>query len=128
MSGWQGDGSDRVHNVLIVDDDPSIRVALGRLLRLAGHETTELGGAAEVAIHRDCHEVGIFDLELGDGSGLDAARSAVARRIVRRVVFFSGTASHSLIEEAARLGHFISKPDILLLLETVEALLAQAID
>jgi FixJ family two-component response regulator len=59
--------------VVIVDDDPAVRSALGRLLRVGGWEVRAFGSAEEFLESCDPAEVDclIVDVYLGGMSGID---------------------------------------------------------
>jgi DNA-binding response OmpR family regulator len=69
-------------HVLIVHDEPLITRALQRLLR--DHHVVIASTAAEAiaCAALQAFDVAIYDLNLRDGSGLDAARHVTARRRV----------------------------------------------
>jgi DNA-binding response OmpR family regulator len=95
--------------VLVVEDDPGIGRALSRALRQEGH--------AFVLVER-CHlarelqqsfDVGVLDLELPDGSGVDLGRELLVRGMLETVVFFSATADSALLRRAAEFGEVVPK-------------------
>jgi FixJ family two-component response regulator len=100
--------------VAIVDDDPSVRRALARRLRAAGHEVETFESAQDYLARADGMPVGciVTDLRMPGMSGLDLqAVLADARRDVP-MVFVSGHGDVPASVQAMRAGavHFLSKP------------------
>ncbi len=97
--------------VLVVDDDPQIRRSLARRLRMHDCvvDVAASFGAASAATRR--YACALLDLELGDGSGVDLAHLLLARGIVRRVVFLSGTTDAVLVARAKQVGPFFAKTE-----------------
>lgn len=102
--------------LLVVDDDPAVRTALGRLLSLR-HEVTVASGVLEARafIASDAvFDAVLCDVVMPDGSGLELTRHIVAVRpeLKGRVVLMTGGAASA--EEARALNsvdaEVIAKP------------------
>jgi two-component system response regulator FixJ len=85
--------SDRTSSVALVDDDVSVRVALGRLLRLAGYAVIPFGSGAEFLTflgvsHPDCL---VLDVHMPVLSGLDVSSWMQAAGIRVPIVFITAS-------------------------------------
>ncbi|HEY5375417.1 MAG TPA: HD domain-containing phosphohydrolase [Polyangiaceae bacterium] len=62
--------------ILVVDDDPTVRRSVTRLLRALGHQTLEAASAQGARSCLESNEVdlAVLDIALPDGSGLDLLR------------------------------------------------------
>ena len=100
--------------VLVADDDPVIRVALGELLEGEGFEVVGLAanGAEAVALTEKADpEVVLSDVKMPVMNGLEATRSIKRRFPDVEVVILSGTGDPDHVTEAERAGvyHFLNK-------------------
>ena len=100
--------------VAIVDDDPSVRRALERLVALAGFtvrtfasgaELLEFGGLARAACL-------VLDIHLGDMNGFDLPRRLGARGLTIPTIFITAHDEASALESARRAGAvaYLAKP------------------
>jgi len=98
--------------VYVVDDDPSVRRALTRLVRSAGHEVEAYGSAREFLEHA-CGErtpaCVVLDVQLPDLSGLELQRELDARL---PIVFLTGHGDIAMTVGAIKAGatDFLTKP------------------
>lgn len=98
--------------VYVVDDDPSVRRALTRLIRTAGHEVEAYGSAREFLEHA-CGErtpaCVVLDVQLPDLSGLALQRELDARL---PIVFLTGHGDIAMTVGAIKAGatDFLTKP------------------
>jgi CheY-like chemotaxis protein len=79
--------------VLIVDDDPEIRLIAGHLLRAAGHFVAEAedGAAAADALDRHRPDILLMDLMLGAEDGVETAAALLRGSAARpRLIFLTG--------------------------------------
>jgi ActR/RegA family two-component response regulator len=84
--------------LLLIDDDPGVRAALGRLLRRVGAEVRELDPRGEPlewimdGVLRARPDFLIVDLHLGERAGVELWRYLAAKlpELARRVIFVSG--------------------------------------
>jgi FixJ family two-component response regulator len=110
--------------VFVVDDDPSVRIALGRLLRSAGWNERAFASAEEF-LQEDLPVAGgclIADVHLGRMSGLELLAALGNRSHPMPVILTSGVTDTNMEREASRLGAiaFFRKPfDVGALLESV---------
>lgn len=115
--------------VHVVDDDDSLRAALMRVLRAAGHETRGYGSAGEFLIAATPEHAGclLLDMRLPGPSGLDLQQALAARGIGLPIVFLSGHGDVASSARAFKAGakDFLTKPvGRTELLAAVEAALA----
>ncbi|HEX6600112.1 MAG TPA: PAS domain S-box protein [Gemmatimonadaceae bacterium] len=102
--------------LLVVDDEPAMRTAIGNFLSSLGHGVTVAasGLEARALLDRNEYDVVLLDLRMPDLSGDDLYRELVQRdpRHARRVVFVTGdthnTQARRFLAEAGRPS--VSKP------------------
>jgi FixJ family two-component response regulator len=117
--------------VYLVDDDESLRTALSRLLRAAGHETRSYGSAAEFLLARKQPLRGCLLLDVripGGPSGLELHRGLRDQDELLPVIFITGHGDIPMSVQAIKAGAFDFLPKPVqreTLLETVAAALAQ---
>jgi FixJ family two-component response regulator len=100
--------------VFIVDDDPSVREALGRLMRSAGLRV-EAFASAEAFLNRartDAPSCLVLDVQLPDLSGLDLQRRMVDANNEMPIVFITGHGDIPTTVRAMKAGaiEFLTKP------------------
>ena len=100
--------------VFVVDDDPSIRRSLARLLRAADYAVETFTSARQFLEQADMDTPGclVLDVRMPEQSGLDLQHvlQTAGRRIP--VVFITGHADQSLTQQALEAGAFtlLAKP------------------
>lgn len=106
--------------VLLVDDEPSLRLTMSEFLKRAGYDVlaaVDYNGAAAVA--NDRVDVAVVDINLPGGSGVDLLQQFGEREPYVPVIMITGEPTLSLISDIVRAGayDFIAKPvvkDVLL--------------
>jgi two-component system, LuxR family, response regulator FixJ len=117
--------------VYLVDDDESLRTALSRLLRAAGHETRSYGSAAEFLLARKRPLRGCLLLDVripGGPSGLELHRGLLDQDEMLPVIFLTGHGDIPMSVQAIKAGAFDFLPKPVqreTLLAAVTAALAQ---
>jgi DNA-binding NtrC family response regulator len=100
--------------ILIVDDDASIRWALAEALRSWGYEPAEAGTVASgvAAFEAEAPYAVLLDIDLPDGSGLDALREIKKRQPDAVVIMITANVIIQNTISALRGGayDFVSKP------------------
>lgn len=106
--------TDRTPAIFVVDDDPSVRTAIERLLRASGFAVTSYASAGEYLEHYDPDAPGclLLDLAMPKLSGLDLQDVLVARGGAPPIVFLTG---HGQVPDSVRAMKqgavdFLSKP------------------
>jgi len=101
-------------DILIVDDEKSIRLATARALESDGHyvETAQDGTLAMRRIKQEHFSLVLLDLCLGDEDGMELLREIVALTPAPLVVMFTAHASIPTAVRATQLGAFdyLEKP------------------
>lgn len=115
--------------LLVVDDDPSVRRSLARLLRSAGYAVETFGSASELLAREPLSTPGclILDVRLPGLSGLDLQAMLRAAGTEKATIFVSGLGDVPTSVRAMKEGavDFLTKPiDDTQLLEAVERALA----
>jgi diguanylate cyclase (GGDEF)-like protein len=112
--------------VLVVDDEPTIRGVIAQVLRLDGHDATEVGSAEEalVAFRANPYPIVITDIIMAGMSGLELLREIKAMDRGTLVVIMTSQASLEAATTALRGGayDFLVKPfdDLIMISAVVE--------
>lgn len=100
--------------VYVVDDDPSVRKALDRLLRAAGYETRTFESALDFLdfAHPDAPGCLVLDIEMPRLNGLELQSCLVARGLALPVIFITGHGTVPASVRAFKSGaiDFLEKP------------------
>ena len=100
--------------VFVVDDDPSVREALGSLFRSVGLRVELLGSAAEFLQHKrpDGASCLVLDIRLPGVSGLDFQGQLLKANIRTPIIFMTGHGDIPMSVRAMKAGavDFLAKP------------------
>lgn len=102
--------------ILVVDDDPSVRRFVTRVLRRAGAEVTEAGDGREalraIADGRTKPALLITDIEMPSMSGIELAARATSLRPGLRVVLMTGSpaSAETARQHASQVESVLLKP------------------
>lgn len=106
--------------VLLVDDEPSLRLTMSEFLRRAGYEVRAASDFDEAAAFANEQvDVAVVDVNLPGGSGVDLLRQFSGREPYVPFIMITGEPTLSLLPDLVRAGayDFIAKPvvkDVLL--------------
>jgi CheY-like chemotaxis protein len=95
--------------ILVVDDDTDTRRCVTRVLASEGRNVTIADSDIAARALAGTFDVGVFDIELGDASGVELAEEMLQEGRLGRVVFFSGATWQGLLRRAAALGPVVPK-------------------
>jgi DNA-binding NtrC family response regulator len=102
------------HTVLVVEDDPHVRLLLERLVRAADYGVRSAGSAAEALALLGAHgseiDLLLTDIGLGDMHGGELARRALELRPGLPVVYSSGHSSATALDGMPPGDAFLLKP------------------
>ncbi len=100
--------------VFVIDDDPSVRKSLSRLLRAAGHSVETFSSAEEFLGREYFDGIGciILDVQMPGLSGMDLQAELSKAEYGMPIVFITGHGDIPMSVEAMKKGavHFLSKP------------------
>ena len=102
-------------NVLLVDDEPSLRLTMGEFLKRAGYTVFTAVDYESAATHNaNGLDVAVVDINLPGKSGIEVLKKLCSAEIYIPVIMITGEPSLSLIPEIVRAGayDFIAKPII----------------
>lgn len=110
--------------ILLVDDEPTIRVSASDMLSAKGYSVTVVGTGQDALGQIDAFDfdIAVLDLRLPDASGLDLLRRLVELRRTTDVVMITAYGTIPTAVEAMKLGarDFLTKPfDLAQLIEVV---------
>lgn len=109
-----------MHKVLLVDDEPSIRLTMGEFLKRAGYSVlTAADYDSGVAHNAEDLDVAVIDINLPGKSGIQLLQKLCSAEVYVPVIMITGEPNLSVIPEIVRSGayDFIAKPivkDVLL--------------
>jgi DNA-binding response OmpR family regulator len=98
-----------VSDLLLVEDDLLLARALQRTFIARGINTRHVARCATAAALRGPYLVGVFDIDLPDGDGVELARLLQRRGIVGRVVFYTACSHPMRLARAKDLGTVFAK-------------------
>jgi FixJ family two-component response regulator len=100
--------------VYIVDDDPDVCRAVGRLVRGAGYEVREFNSAREFLVAHEPEPPGclLLDLSMPDVDGLQLQQNLAAAGCLRPIVFLTANGDVHNTVRAMKAGavNFLTKP------------------
>jgi two-component system response regulator HydG len=101
-------------NILVIDDEESIRFSFNRFLTAEGHKVVTAGGYGEALTRMDETEFKLIlaDLFLDDGWGLDILREVMERGLKTRVIIMTAYPSQETVDDSLRLNatDYLVKP------------------
>lgn len=107
-------------NVLLVDDEPSIRLTMGEFLKRAGYSVITAADYNSAEVHKaEDLDVAVIDINLPGKSGIQLLQKLRDEQVYVPVIMITGEPNLSVIPEIVRAGayDFIAKPivkDVLL--------------
>ncbi len=102
-------------NVLLVDDEPSLRLTMGEFLKRAGYTVLSAADYESAVTHKaDGLDVAVVDVNLPGKSGIQLLQKLCNTEIYVPVIMITGEPNLSVIPEIVRAGayDFIAKPII----------------
>ncbi|OIQ03155.1 MAG: hypothetical protein AUK55_00305 [Syntrophobacteraceae bacterium CG2_30_61_12] len=92
-------------NILVIDNEESIRFSFGRFLMAEGHNVITAGGYREALAKMDEAEFELIlvDIFLEDGWGVDILREVMQRDLKTRVIVMTAYPSTEAAQESFRL-------------------------
>ncbi|MBI4544405.1 MAG: response regulator [Gemmatimonadetes bacterium] len=92
--------------ILLVDDDPAVRVVIAQHLRRRGYEVMQAESAEEVLLraNRESYDVVVTDVHLPGLSGVDLAHLLLARSPLQPIVVITGDSDEALARAVLRNG------------------------
>jgi len=101
-------------NILVVDDDKSVRTTFSSVLRKEGYRVTavENGYEAIKAIAEESFDLALVDLRMPGLDGIEVLERIKSRRPKTRVIIYTGYGSVTTAVEAMRKGaaDYLNKP------------------
>ena len=107
-------------NVLLVDDEPSIRLTMGEFLKRAGYSVLTAADYDSAVVHKpEDLDVAVIDINLPGKNGIQLLQRLYNAEVYVPVIMITGEPNLSIIPEIVRAGayDFIAKPivkDVLL--------------
>ncbi len=105
------DASRQPERILLVEDDPELCRAVARILRREGLEVTAAPSCSAATALTCSFDLGVFDIGLGDGDGVELAEQLLERGRVARAVFFTSAGRVEIHRRARRVGPVVQKLD-----------------
>src|SRR5215216_990321 len=102
-------------NVLLVDDEPSLRLTMGEFLKRAGYTVLSAADYESAVMHKtEAIDVAVIDINLPGKSGIELLKELCCLEIYVPVIMITGEPNLSVIPEIVRAGayDFIAKPII----------------
>jgi DNA-binding response OmpR family regulator len=116
-------------NILIVDDDTSVRKSLCKVLRVAGYNVMEAADGSQAVEWFETGRVDLLLLDIGlpVKSGWDIFERITSQAPVFPIIIVTGKANQFDMAVAAGVGALMEKPlDAAQLLKTIQQLLAES--
>lgn len=100
--------------ILIIDDDPDIRILLAKFLTKEGYQTEEAsnGKQAIISLKANAYDLVLCDFKLPDENGLDLLRKIKIIDSETKVIMITGYSDVKVAVQAMRLGavDYVTKP------------------
>jgi two-component system, NtrC family, response regulator HydG len=92
-------------NILVIDDEESIRFSFSRFLAAKGHNVITAGGYKEALARMDeaVFELILADIILDDGWGIDILGEVMQRKLKTRVIIMTAYPTTATAQESYRM-------------------------
>jgi FixJ family two-component response regulator len=90
--------------VAVIDNEPSLLRAIGRLLSASGYRVEQFASGEEFLNAKSTASIAIIDIDLGGISGLDLGRALSASDPAYPIIFMTGSDDTAVLKDAADLG------------------------
>src|ERR1041384_6232224 len=100
-------------NVLLVDDEPNLRLTMAEFLKRAGYSVLTAADYESAAVHKvEDLDVAVVDINLPGKSGIQLLQKLSSAQIYVPVIMITGEPNLSVMPEIVRAGayDFIAKP------------------
>lgn len=97
------------HDLLLVEDDLLVARSLQRILVARGIQARHVARCATASQLRGPFRVGVFDLDLPDGDGVELAQRLAGSGVVHRVIFYTACAQPARLARASAIGVVFAK-------------------
>jgi ActR/RegA family two-component response regulator len=97
------------HDLLLVEDDLLLARSLQRALLARGIQARHVARCATASALRGPFHVGVFDLDLPDGDGVELAQRLIVAGIVQRAIFYTACAHPARLAGASAIGAVFAK-------------------
>ena len=100
-------------NVLLVDDEPSLRLTMAEFLKRAGYSVLTAADYDGAAVHKaEDLDVAVVDINLPGKNGIQLLQKLSGAQVYVPVIMITGEPNLSVIPEIVRAGayDFIAKP------------------
>ena len=98
-----------IHDLLLVEDDLLLARALQRALLARGIQARHVARCATACALRGPFRVGVFDLDLPDGDGVELAQRLTRAGVVQRAIFYTACANPARLARASAIGAVFAK-------------------
>lgn len=95
--------------LLHIENDALVARAISRVLRLKGYKVRSIKSCQEARGVQPMDQVGIFDIDLGDGNGVALAEDLCRSGVVTHAVFFTACTDAESYRRARKSGPVINK-------------------
>ena len=95
--------------LLLVEDNAAVGRAIAKSLRAQGHTVTLVHTYADARAGTAYHDVGVFDITLPDGDGIELCEVLLRSGRIGGALFCSGSIDDLLLERAQETAPVISK-------------------
>jgi ActR/RegA family two-component response regulator len=98
-----------IHDLLLVEDDLLLARALQRALQARGIQARHVARCATASALQGPFRVGVFDLDLPDGDGVELAQRLTRAGIVQRAIFYTACSHPARLACASAIGSVFAK-------------------
>jgi len=102
-------GGTGAQHILVVEDDEVIARLIERGFVRLGFNVRVVTSCEEARAVAGQFRCGVFDIELGDGDGVELALALLARGSIRTVVFYTGSLDSDARRRAVAVGRVVDK-------------------
>jgi DNA-binding response OmpR family regulator len=97
--------------ILVLEDNLYLAPPLVRLLKRSGYDVTHADTCAKARAIDTRFDLGVFDLDLPDGTGIEVSSELLRDGLLGAVVFYTGTLNDALLLRAQKFAACVRKTD-----------------